>query len=144
MEKQRLLFIKASDKARVPTRGSKVSAGFDLYSAYDVVIPARRHAQIGTDIKVQLPPGTYGKIAPRSGLALNNGVDIGAGVIDEDFRGCIGILIFNHSDQDFHVKVGDRIAQLICEKICHPDLITVNSLNQTEQNDKGFVSTGPK
>jgi dUTP pyrophosphatase len=95
-----------------------------------------------------VPHGTYGRIAPRSGLAWKNFIDVGgkclnyflyqsticsydlmfiytfiiAGVIDEDYRGNVGVLLFNHSDKDFTVNPGDRVAQLICEKIVYPEL----------------------
>ena len=73
-----------------------------------------------TDLQIQLPVGCYGRIAPRSGLALNHHIDIGGGVIDRDFRGNIGIIIYNHSDTLFIITRGDRIAQLKCEKISYP------------------------
>lgn len=64
-----------------------------------------------------MPPGYYGRVAPRSGLAVKNFIDVGAGVIDEDYRGEVKVLLFNFSDQDFQVKTGDRIAQLVCEQV---------------------------
>ncbi|XP_043663865.1 protein N-terminal glutamine amidohydrolase-like [Vespula pensylvanica] len=81
-----LKFAKISDKAFAPTKGSALAAGYDLRSAYECVIPARDRGLVKTDIQVQLPPGTYGRIAPRSGLALKNFIDVGAGVIDADYR----------------------------------------------------------
>lgn len=64
-----------------------------------------------------MPAGTYGRIAPRSGLAVKNFIDVGAGVIDADYRGQVKILLFNHADVDFEVKEGDRVAQLILERV---------------------------
>merc|ERR1719244_1685708 len=75
-----------------------------------------------TDIQVKVPHGTYGRIAPRSGLAWKNHIDIGAGVVDEDYRGNVGVVMFNHAEVEFQIKKGDRIAQLVCEKISYPDL----------------------
>lgn len=95
-----------------------------------------------TDIQVQLPPGTYGRIAPRSGLALKNFIDVGAGVIDADYRGNLQILIFNHSDKEFEIAPGDRIAQLICEKIECPELQELDTLDETVRGAEGFGSTG--
>lgn len=89
--------------------------------------------------------GCYGRIAARSGLAVNNFIDVGAGVIDEDYMGPIGILLFNHSsDVDFIVKRGDRIAQLICERIFYPTIIEVKSIDRmtTARCNDGFGSTG--
>ncbi|XP_047344462.1 protein N-terminal glutamine amidohydrolase-like [Vespa velutina] len=81
-----LKFAKLSDKAFAPTKGSALAAGYDLRSAYECVVPARDRSLVKTDIQVQVPPGTYGRIAPRSGLALKNFIDVGAGVIDADYR----------------------------------------------------------
>ena len=96
-----------SDKAQVPTRGSPDAAGYGLYSAEDIVVPAHRKATIDTQISIATPPGTYGQIAPRSGLAAKNMIITGAGVIDADYRGIVFILLFNHSDKDLEVKKGD-------------------------------------
>lgn len=95
-----------------------------------------------TDIQVQVPEGSYGRVAPRSGLAVKNFIDVGAGVVDEDYRGNLGVVLFNHSDLDFEVKKGDRIAQFICERIFYPELEEVKSLTDTERGAGGFGSTG--
>lgn len=95
-----------------------------------------------TDIQVELPSGCYGRVAPRSGLAAKNHIDVGAGVIDEDYRGNVGVVLFNHAQADFDVKRGDRIAQLICERIFYPELVEVSTLNETERGAGGFGSTG--
>lgn len=70
-------------------------------SAYDTVIPARDKECVKTDLAIHVPPGTYGRVAPRSGLAAKHFIDTGAGVIDEDYRGNVMVLLFNHSDKDF-------------------------------------------
>jgi dUTP pyrophosphatase len=75
-----------------------------------------------TDLQIQVPEGFYGRIAPRSGLALHHHIDIGAGVIDEDYRGNVTVILFNHSDKLFVINRGDCVAQLICEKIYYPVL----------------------
>ena len=107
-----------SDNARAPTKGSAFAAGHDLYSARDIVIPARGRARVDTDISIAVPAGTYGRVAPRSGLAAKHGIDTMAGVIDADYRGQVGVILANLSEVDFEVKAGDRIAQLIVEKVC--------------------------
>jgi dUTP pyrophosphatase len=140
----KLLFAKLSEHASAPTKGSKFAAGYDLISAYEYVIPKRGSSLVKTDIQIQLPAGTYGRIAARSGLALKNKIDVGAGVVDEDYRGNIGVVLFNHGDEDFVVAKGDRIAQLICEKICYPEVVEVKSLNESERGEQGFGSTGVK
>ena len=127
-----------SDMARIPTRGSPDVAGYDLYSAVEKVIPARGKMLIDTQISIATPPGTYGRIAPRSGLAAKNMITTGAGVIDADYRGMVLVLLFNHSDEDFKVKQGDRIAQLILEKIATPTVEQVENLDETTRGNQGF------
>lgn len=97
---------------------------------------------VKTDIQIEVPTGCYGRVAPRSGLALKNSIDVGAGVIDEDYRGNVGVILFNFSDLDFDVKKGDRIAQLICERIAYPKLVEVDTLTETVRGEGGFGSTG--
>ena len=83
-------------------------------------MPARGKTLIQTDLQIQLPEGCYGRIAPRSGLALQHHIDVGGGVVDTDYRGNVGVVLYNHSDLPFTVSRGDRIAQLICEQIYYP------------------------
>jgi dUTP pyrophosphatase len=135
-------YTKVVPEAYPPTKGSVKAAGYDLKSAYDCTVPARGKALVDTGIKVQLPEGCYGRIAPRSGLAVKNFIDVGAGVVDEDYRGVIKVVLFNHSDSAFEVKSGDRIAQFICEQIYYPDLEEVKELTETERGEGGFGSTG--
>lgn len=105
-------------------------------------MPAKGKAIVKTDIQIAVPDGSYGRIAPRSGLAAKHFIDVGAGVIDHDYRGNVGIVMFNFSDKDFPVNKGDRVAQLICEKIFYPDLEELPSLSETERGSKGYGSTG--
>jgi len=99
---------------------------------------------VKTDIQVKVPEGTYGRVAPRSGLALKNKIDVGAGVIDRDYRGNVGVILFNLSDEDFQVSPGDRVAQLICEKIEYPEVEELENLDDTDRGEGGFGSTGVK
>lgn len=137
-----LRFVKLTEKALTPKKGSAKAAGFDLRSAYDMMVPARGKELIKTDLQIKLPAGCYGRIAPRSGLALQHHIDVGAGVVDEDYRGNIGVVLFNHSDKPFNVSRGDRIAQLICQQIYYPELEEVKELDDTERGKDGFGSTG--
>lgn len=113
-----------------------------MCSAYDYVVKGRGKALVQTDIQIEVPEGTYGRIAPRSGLAWKNSIDVGAGVIDQDYRGNVGVILFNHSDDDFEVKKGDRIAQLICERITYPVVEEAKSLSETARGAGGLGSTG--
>ncbi|XP_058059837.1 deoxyuridine 5'-triphosphate nucleotidohydrolase [Anopheles bellator] len=137
-----LKFAKLSEHAFPPTKGSAKAAGYDLKSAHDYTVPARGKQLVMTDIQVHVPEGCYGRVAPRSGLAVKNFIDVGAGVVDEDYRGNVGVVLFNHAETDFVVKRGDRIAQFICERIAYPELEELPALNETERAAGGFGSTG--
>lgn len=128
--------------ATVPTKATSHSAGYDLYSAKDYVVNPRDKVLIDTDIAISLPVGTYGRIAPRSSLSSKYFTDIGAGVIDNDYRGPIKVLLFNHSKDQLHIKIGDKIAQLIIEKYYNIEYTLVDELNETERNKNGFGSSG--
>ncbi|OQS07349.1 deoxyuridine 5'-triphosphate nucleotidohydrolase [Thraustotheca clavata] len=143
MGRDLLLVKKLSATAILPARGSALAAGFDLASAYDCVIPAHGKALVKTDIAIAIPSGCYARVAPRSGLSWKNHLDVGAGVIDEDYRGNVGVVIFNHANEDFQVKHGDRIAQLILERIIsQADVKEVDELSETSRGESGFGSTG--
>ena len=140
-----LYVFRKIDTARLPTKGSPGAAGYDLYSCEDTVVKARSKALIQTGIVIKIEPGHYGRIAPRSGLAVKHSIDVGAGVIDCDYRGDVGVVLFNHSDTDFEIKRGDRIAQLIVELIASPDVVEVDDLDRlgdTKRGNGGFGSTG--
>ena len=139
-----LLVKRLSTRATLPTRGSAQAAGYDLSSAVDgeVVIPAGGRALISTDVAIAVPPGHYGRVAARSGLGVRHGIDVGGGVIDQDYRGAVSVLLFNHGSEDFAVRCGDRVAQLILERISTPEVIEVADLEPTDRGAAGFGSTG--
>lgn len=126
----------------LPTRGSDGAVGYDLYSNCDGVIAKGKRGVVSTGIAVSLPPGVYGRVAPRSGLAMKNGIQIGAGVIDPDYTGEISVIIFNMGDNDFEVKKGARIAQLILERCETPPVEEIGLLQETLRGEGGFGSTG--
>jgi len=133
---------KLSPTASLPVRGSPLSAGLDLASAENKVVPSKGKAVVKTDLSIACPPGTYARIAPRSGLAVKKFIDTGAGVVDADYRGNVGVVLFNFGEDDFEVKVGDRIAQLILESVCMANAVEVDDLEETERGEGGFGSTG--
>lgn len=135
---------KLSETAVIPTRGSEYSAGWDLYASEECVIPAQGKAIIKTDIAISIPVGYYGRVAPRSGMAWKNHTDIGAGVIDSDYRGAIGVVMFNHGTKELKVERDNRVAQLIIEKINTAELVEVpfEELEQTIRGTGGYGSTG--
>jgi dUTP pyrophosphatase len=133
---------KLSNQAIIPNRKSDLAAGYDLHTAYDCTIPPRSKYIIKTDLQMSFPKNTYGRIADRSSIALNQHINVVAGVIDSDYRGNICIIVFNHSNNFVNFKAGDRIAQIICEKIKYPIIKEVQELSKTIRNNNGFGSTG--
>ena len=104
----------------LPARGSAGVAGYDLCAASNCVIPSRGKGTVETGLAVSLPPDTYARIAPRSGLAIRNFINVGVGVVDSDYWDEIKVVVFNHFVKDFAAQAGDRIAQLILERIETP------------------------
>ena len=131
--------------AKIPTRAYKSSVGFDIYSCADDAIEPLSHKLIGTGLKLQPPPGTYIRIAGRSGLANNHGIIIGGGVVDTNYLGEIKVILFNLSNKQFRINRGDRICQGICEKFISVDIEEVSKIQIDKDNkrgDKGFGSSG--
>ena len=128
--------------AIVPTRAEPGSAGLDLSASEDIIIQAHKWEAVSTGISLSVPRDCYVRIAPRSGLALKKGIDVGAGVVDSSYRGEIKAILYNHGNTDFEIKRGDRIAQIIFEKIFTNDLVEVDELTFTQRGIGGFGSTG--
>ena len=137
------LYIKLNDKnAKLPRVGSKYAAGYDLYSCDEGIIKSNCMGKINIGISLIIPSDHYGRIAPRSGLTLNYSLNVGAGVIDSDYRGNISVLLFNHGNKDFKYNIGDRVSQLIIEKISHCEIVNVTEIDDTDRGEDGFGSTG--
>ena len=139
-----LLVKRLSENAIIPTRGSPFSAGYDMSSSERTVIKAGGKGIVRTDLSIACPDGTYARIAPRSGLAAKKFIDVGAGVVDADYRGPVGVVLFNFGDEDFVVEKGDRVAQMVLEKISMVDTKEVKELSSTERGADGFGSTDIK
>lgn len=151
----------AHKKALPPKRNSEGDAGFDLFSVEDCFISPFERKLVRTGIHIAIPDGYYGRIAPRSGLAFRNGIDVMAGVIDSSYRGELKVLLVNLTRPEppvndsvftfetlfgslnkFKIKQGDRIAQLIIEKYYAPEWKRVDYLGETERAENGFGSSG--
>jgi dUTP pyrophosphatase len=133
---------KLSLHAIIPTRGSEYSAGIDLYSPISGTLQPLQRLLVPLDISIRLPEQTFGHILPRSGLALKYGIHVGAGVIDEDYRGNVGVLLFNLSDKPFEFNKGDRIAQMVIKKYEKVEIDKVEMLDETKRGNGGFGSSG--
>lgn len=137
-----LLIKKLVAHAVAPMRATSDSAGYDISSAVDAVIPPNGRLAVSTGIAIGLPEGTYGRIGARSGLAYKFGIDVFAGIVDRDFRSEVKVILYNSRDQPFVIKTGDRIAQLVLEVIKTPDVALVLELDDTVRGAGGFGSTG--
>jgi dUTP pyrophosphatase len=134
--------LKKNKNAVIPKRMTEGSAGYDLYSSNSesIIIKAGKLKLIPTGISISLPIGYEAQIRPRSGLALKNSIGIlnSPGTIDADYRGEIGIIVYNFGDKDFEVKSNMRIAQMVIAKHEIVEFIEVKKLDVTERNDNGF------
>lgn len=131
--------------AELPSRATIGSAGYDLTSVESHVILPGHRAVVSTGLVLEIPENTYGRVAPRSGLAVKHGIQVGAGVIDSDYRGEVKVVLFNHDvNKTFVIKPGYRIAQLILEKIEIPNVeeIVDDDIEKTTRGGSGFGSTG--
>ena len=135
--------FKLTELAIIPTQGSEGAAGYDLYASHATTIIAGYREMVKTGISLEMPPSMGGLIWPRSGLALRHGIDVGAGLVDNDYRGEIKVLLFNHSPFDFRIEKGDRIAQIVFQNVYDAPLIECSgSMSETERGAGGFGSTG--
>lgn len=130
--------------ATLPSRGSQGAAGYDLFACEEKVIAPGEWGAVDTGIVFEFPTDVYARVAPRSGLAFKKGIQVGAGVVDSDYRDSIKAILFNHGKEPFQVQVGDRIAQVIFERIYLPVLqdTDYNGLSSTDRGTGGFGSTG--
>ena len=133
---------KLSDNAIFPSQTNDSDAGWDLYASESLIIPPSSRTLIGTSITLAIPSGSVGLIWPRSGLAVNQGVDVFAGVIDAGYRGEIKVCLFNSSNEDVVITEGDRIAQLLVQKINHVIFKESDTLFKTSRGRGGFGSSG--
>ena len=139
---ERLLFKRLHPEARLPSRGSARAAGLDLCAIERVTLAPGERAAVRTGLSVAIPEGFYGRVAPRSGLAVRHGIDVLAGVIDSDYRGEILCALVNHGTEPFEIEPGARVAQLVVEAIATPEPAWADDLEETERGASGFGSTG--
>ena len=124
-----------------PSRGSDEAAGYDLYVYESGLLMPNETRLFDTGISIRVPEGTYGRIAPRSSVSKRS-ILVNAGVIDRDYTGPVKVMLHNLSNDNFVIEKGNRIAQLIIEKISTPEVELVDELDDTERGNGGFGSTG--
>src|SRR6185503_11327158 len=135
-------FKQLDPRAVLPRRGSVLAAGLDICSIEDAELGPKQRAMVRTGLAVAIPPGFYGRVAPRSGLAAKQGLDVLAGVIDSDYRGEIRCVLYNTGDQTISLPAGSKICQLIIEQIITPEAEWATDLDETARGAGGFGSTG--
>jgi dUTP pyrophosphatase len=159
MEELEIKFKKLSGVAKIPTQAKESDAGYDLYSCQTLFIAPMERAIISIGIAIEIPKGYYGRVAPRSGLAVKHGIDVLAGVVDSGYRDELKVVLINLNPPEFPhqqdvfnnifgsrnrfvVKQGDRIAQLIIEKCHSVKFLEQESLSDSQRNIGGFGSSG--
>ncbi|MBF0198553.1 MAG: dUTP diphosphatase [Planctomycetes bacterium] len=128
----------------IPRYQTELSSGVDLHASESMVLLVGKRALVPTGISISLPAGTEAQIRPRSGLAYRNGITClnTPGTIDADYRGEIKVLLINLGDEDFQIKKGDRIAQLVVAPVYQVEWEVCAQLNESERGDGGFGHTG--
>ena len=128
----------------VPARAHRDDAAFDLRSRCDMELPVGRSVLVPTGVFLELPPGFEAQVRPRSGLALkhNIGLTNSPGTIDAGYRGEVGVIVFNHGQEPFPVRRGDRIAQMVIAELPKVTLKLVDALGSSERGEGGFGSSG--
>lgn len=127
----------------LPSYQTEGSSGLDLHASEDCLLVSGDFKMVPTGIALEIPFEYEGQVRPRSGLAAKSGIGVlnSPGTIDSDYRGEIKVILFNFSKEDFKIKKGDRIAQLIISRVERIDLVEVNDLESTKREDGGFGST---
>jgi dUTP pyrophosphatase len=144
VENYTLKIKKVCEEALMPNYAHEGDAGLDLYAAKELILEPGERGMVKTGIQIELPKNTEAQIRPRSGLALKNGITTlnSPGTIDEGYRGEIGVILINHSNETFKVEVGMKIAQMVIKPVFKVDIIEVSELSESERNERGFGSSG--
>ncbi len=144
MKKIDVTFAKSHPDARTPEKATDHSSGYDLHAVEDAEIPPGGWKLVNTGVRVAIPEGCEGQVRSRSGLAYKKGIFVlnSPGTIDADYRGDIGVILCNLSKEAFHVAKGDRIAQLVFQKVVNVEFIMAEELASSIRGEGGFGSTG--
>lgn len=144
MEKIKVKIEQVNKELPLPSFATKGSVAVDLYSAETLTVNPKEFRKISTGIKVAVPEGFEGQVRPRSGLAVKHGISLvnTPGTLDSDYRGILYVILINHGPNYFHVKKGDRIAQLVVNKVELFDWEITEKLDETERGEGGFGHTG--
>lgn len=143
---ERIEVLITGDSALYPAYAKAGDAGADLRSRVNTVVPAGGRVLVPTGVSIALPSGFVGLVHPRSGLATKHGITVlnAPGTVDSGYRGELMVTLQNHSDVDFEVVVGDRIAQLVIQRYVEAVFVPVSELPGSERGASGFGSSGVK
>ena len=134
--------VKVEGPGAIPEYATDGAAGADLRASADTVLEPGARAAVPTGVRLEIPPGHVGLIWPRSGLAVRHGIDTLAGVIDSDYRGEVLVVLVNHGAEPVRIAAGDRIAQVLFQKVERARLVASDALDTTGRGSGGFGSTG--
>lgn len=133
-----------NNDANVPVKATEYSSGYDVFSSVEYNLKKGSYELISTGIIIELEKGMEAQIRPRSGLAIKHGITVlnSPGTIDADYRGEIKVILVNHSKEDYLIKKGMRIAQIVFSNVIDINFKLADELNKTERDFGGFGSTG--
>lgn len=134
--------VKVTGTGAPPRYASDAAAGADLHAAESLTLGPGERAAVATALHLELPPGHVGLVWPRSGLALKHGIDTLAGVVDSDYRGEVKVVLVNHGREPFRIEPGDRIAQLLVQRVERASFVPADVLSGTVRGTGGFGSSG--
>ncbi|KKT20690.1 MAG: DUTPase, dut [Parcubacteria group bacterium GW2011_GWB1_43_8] len=135
-------FQKILDEAIIPHYAHQGDAGMDIFSVEETIIKSGERKSVRTGVKMELAEGFVALVWDKSGLALKNGIKTMAGVIDSGYRGEIGVVLANLSGQDYKIEKGQKIAQMLIQKVERAEIEEVKELSETKRGAGGFGSTG--
>ena len=143
----KIAFIKAHELARLPERNNKQQftgdSGYDVYAVENVIIPAKSSNVVPIGLEVAyIEPGYWIRVESRSGIFFRHGITSFPGIIDNAFRGGLKVSLINNGIEDYEVKVGDRVAQLVIYKLIEPEIRWMDSKIETARGENGFGSSG--
>lgn len=138
----KIKFKKLSKEAVMPTKAHPTDAGFDLYSSVTVTIPSGERMLIPTEVAMEIPKGYFGAVVGRSGNTIKRGLLVMTGIIDAGYRGPIGIMAYNLSNEDITIRQGEKASQIVIIPILGCKMIESDELSQSDRGENGYGSTG--
>ncbi len=140
----KLKIERVHEHAKLPNYAHATDSGLDLYSVENVILQPGERRLVGTGLRIQLPPNTEAQVRPKSGLALKKGITLlnTPGTVDEGYRGEVGVILINLSEEAYEVEVGKKIAQMVIMPVLKVEVEEVESLEDSDRGEGGFGSTG--